>query len=74
MGGSRAIRTSSVELRVCEALRAAGGGSEAYPVAVGADYNEVMKKKGLLGVVEKMQESGVPTLGPARAAKRARTA
>ena len=59
--------------RVCEALRAAGDGSEGYPVAVGADYNDVMKNKGLLGVVEKMQESGLLTLGPARAAKRART-
>ena len=60
--------------RVCEALRAAGGGAEGYPLAIGMEYNEVMKNKGLLGVVEKMQESGVLTLGAARGPKRARTA
>ena len=59
--------------RVCEALRKAGDGGEAYPEAIGMDYNEVMRSKGLLGVVEKMQENGLLTLGPARAEKRART-
>ena len=61
--------------RVCDALKnARNDGGDAYPVLIGAEYNEVMKQKGLLGVVEKMQESGLLTLGAPRAPKRARTA
>ena len=60
--------------RVCEALRKANDGMEAFPLVVGLEYNEVMKAKGLLGVVEKMQESRLLTLGAPRAPKRARTA
>ena len=39
----------------------------------GREINEVMKSKGLLGVVEKMQDDRLLTLGAARAPKRART-
>ena len=58
--------------RVCDALRKAGGDAEEYPVAIGMNYNEVMRSKGLLGVVEKMQDDGLLTLGAPRAPKRAR--
>ena len=61
--------------RVCEALKnSRSDGEDAYPEAVGLEYDGVMKSKGLLGVVGKMQDDGLLTLGPARAPKQRRTA
>ena len=51
--------------RVCEALNDAGGDWD-------SEYDDALKSKGLLGVVNKMQENGALTQGPARAPKRAR--
>ena len=56
--------------RVCEALRAVvnkDGGDWS------SEYDDVLRRKGLLGVVNKMQDDGVLALGAARAPKRART-
>ena len=60
--------------RVCEALKNAGDdGEDGYPVEIGSHYNEFLRTKGLLGVVEKMQDNGLLALGPARAPKQRRT-
>ena len=56
--------------RVCEALHEAprdDGGCWS------SEYDDALKSKGLLGVVNKMQDTGLLAVGAARAPKRRRT-
>ena len=52
--------------RICEALHEAGGNWS-------SEYDDALKSNGLLGVVNKMQDTGLLALGPPRAPKRVRT-
>ena len=53
--------------RVATALRASrDDSSDCYPTELGEQYDEALKSKGLLGVLQKMQETGLVEAGPPR--------